>query len=137
MAKKKASSTKGASFVSGKKKRVTKTQFTTPIADEPKPAEKPHVKKQTSLEGNGFDLPPAIQSIENAADELFDIEDKLKADKEKKEKVVLTVIGLMRAANRTIYTYRDRTIRIEGKEKLTVKAPKHRKPRKSRIGLED
>jgi hypothetical protein len=82
------------------------------------------------MAGSGFDLPEPIQAISNAADELFDIEDNQKTLKEQRTKAEASVMGLMRAAKRTIYKYRDRTIRIEGKEKLKIQAPKKRIVRK-------
>lgn len=90
--------------------------------------------KQARIEGNGFDLPPAIQAIDNAAEELFDIVDEQKELKEKHAKSELNVLGLMRAAKRTIYKYRDRTIRIEGKERLKIQAPKKPRVGKKRGG---
>lgn len=82
------------------------------------------------MAGGGFDKPPAIQSIENKLDELFDLDDDMKDAKSKRETVMLNVMGQMRTAGRIMYTYRDRTVKIEGKEKLKIQAPKKSRKRK-------
>jgi hypothetical protein len=91
----------------------------------------PKKGKQQTL-GGETDPPPAIQAIDNACEELFDIADERKTFKERYQKAEINVMGLMRAAGRVIYKYRDRMVKVDSSERLKIQAPK--KPRKPRRG---
>src|ERR1035437_733711 len=72
--------------------------------------------KQSTFEDPSFEPPKPIQAVNDALDDLFDFEAHLKSLKVQRDQKKLLIMGLLRAAGRTMYRYRGATISIEEQE---------------------
>lgn len=109
--------------------RYQTPQTTTAVTERkvvmpPKAKSKKKREKQEKLPGDVGADPKSIPAIEKKVDELHDTRiDRIDLSKKEGE-LQAEIVALMHAHNLTVYKFDDKTVRLEGKEKIKIKTDK-------------
>lgn len=101
-------------YISTEEKAAIVDEANAFLNDEP-------IRGQTDMKGPGFDPDPKLIPLNNSLDKFFVIVDEIHEAKGRLAKQKLEVMGMMRAAKRHSYTYKQRLVTLDSKDELKTK----------------